>query len=140
MIGGGPVAERKVAGLILSGARIKVISPDFTEQLSVWGKQGKISLAQRPYQYGDLQGTTLAFTATNRSEINQAVSKEAEKEGIWLNVADQSSPGNFIVPASFSEKDIAVAVSSHGKNPALAAKVRNRIRDFLNQPLSSQDR
>ncbi|MFQ5589397.1 MAG: bifunctional precorrin-2 dehydrogenase/sirohydrochlorin ferrochelatase, partial [Nitrospiria bacterium] len=128
VIGGGAVAERKVGRLLASGADVTVVSLNFTPNLSLWGKERKIRLIQRACQSGDLYGAALAFAATNQPEVNRAVAEEAEAAGIWVNIADQSVPGDFLVPAGFSEKDVAVAVSTQGKNPALAVKVRDRIR------------
>ncbi len=131
VIGGGPVAERKVSRLIPTGAEIKVISIHFTSKLQLWENEKKINLVPRAYRAGDLRGAKLAFAATNQSEINQAVAKEAKKESILLNVADQSSKGDFWVPACLFEEEVAVAVSAYGKDPKLAVKIRDHIRAFL---------
>ncbi len=138
VIGGGLVAERKVRMLIKSGADVTVISPRFTARLTEWGKHHKITIIQRPYREGDLHQSVLAFTTTDRPEVNEAVALEARQKKIWINVADQSTPGNFIVPAVFSKPTFTIAVSSHGKNPALAVKIRDRLEACLNKESSKQ--
>ncbi len=133
VIGGGAVAERKIRTLIQSGADITNISPKFTSNLIQWNKAGKIKTMQRVYREGDLKKTTLAFTATDQREVNLAVAREATKEQVWLNVADQSTPGDFWVPAIFSADDATIAVSSQMKNPRHAVEIRDRIKAFLSK-------
>jgi len=137
VIGGGTVATRKVQNLLQCGATLTVISPKLSLGLTELEQQQRIKIIRRVYQRGDLSGAELAFAATDRPAINQAVAKEAKNKGIYINVADRSAPGDFIVPAIFSEKNIAVAVSTHGENPALAVATRDRLKTYLKQISSS---
>ncbi|GEM_PF-70741 len=131
VIGGGVVATRKIQTLLQSGAKLTVISPELTPKLIDLGKQHRINIRQRSYRHGDLRGFFLIFTATDHVTVNQAVADEAKKAGICINVADHSAPGDFIVPAMFSEKDFTVAVSTHAQNPALAAATRDRLQNIV---------
>jgi len=131
VIGGGTVATRKVLTLLQSGANLTVISPKLTPELIGLEKQEQIKIKQRPYQAGDLQDALLVFTATNKREVNQAVADEAKKAKLLINVADRSTPGDFIVPAIFSEQAFTVAVSTQGENPTRAVAIRNQIKTLL---------
>jgi len=133
VIGGGAVATRKILTLLQSEANLTVISPQLTPELLKLEQQGQIKIRQRSYQYGDLQDAFLAFTATNKAEVNQAVADEAKKAQILINVADRSSAGDFIVPAIFSEQTFTVAVSTQGKTPTLAVSIRDKIKTLLTQ-------
>lgn len=131
MIGGGAVAERKVNTLLKAGAEVTVISPSLTRRLAAWSVRGKIKEVRRPYRRGDLGRAVLAFTATDNREVNQAVAREAGKKKIFINVADQSSSEGFIVPALFTKKELTVAVSTGGKNPGMAKKIRDQLKSFF---------
>lgn len=131
VIGGGAVATRKIQTLVQSGAKITVISPKLKTALVDLEKQQRIKIVQRPYQHGDLQDALLVFTATDKTTVNQAVAEEAKKAKIFINIADSSTPGGFIVPAIFSEKDFTLAVSTHGKNPRLAVAIRDQLKKSL---------
>ncbi len=133
MVGGGPVAERKVTTLLKAGAEVTVISPSLTPQLTRWSMREKIKKIHRSYQNGDLGQAVLAFTATDSSEVNRAVAREAKKKKIFINVADQSTSEGFIVPALLTKRDIAIAVSTGGKSPAMAKKIRDHLEIFFHE-------
>ena len=131
VIGGGPVAERKVTTLLKAGAEVTVISPSLTPRLATWSVRKRIKGLRRPYRRGDLGRAVLAFTATDDSEVNQAVAREALKKNIFINVADQSTSEGFIVPALFTRRDLMIAVSTSGKSPLVAKKVRDHLKSAL---------
>lgn len=131
VIGGGRVASRKIRTLLQAGANITVISPKLNSALLDMEKRQQIKIRHRPYQQGDLQDAFLVFTATDKTGVNQAVAEEAKEAGICINVADRSTPGDFIVPAIFSEKELTVAVSTHGENPTVAVATRDRLKKYL---------
>ncbi len=131
VIGGGAVAERKTRKLIESGAVVTLISMSITENLKTWAAQNLISILLRPFRRGDLQKARLVFAATDSERVNRAVCEEAGREGAFVNVADQSTPGDFIVPAVFSGPDYRVAVASDGLSPSRSVGIRNKIQSFL---------
>ena len=126
VIGGGAVAEQKVRGLVAAGAHVTLVSPDVTPALTDLGRRGEIELRRRGYHDGDLAGAWLAIAAVNRT-VNAAVWAEAERLGVPLNAVDDLEHSSFIAPAIHREGDITVAVSTGGKSPALAVRLRQRI-------------
>jgi len=131
VIGGGRVAERKITTLLAVGACVTVISPAFTGKLLRWAASKKIIAIERCYRRGDLAKGNLVLTATNNSKVNQSVAEEARRRRIFVNIADQSMEGGFIVPASFRRRHFTVAVSTGGKNPSEAKEVRDRIKGWM---------
>jgi precorrin-2 dehydrogenase/sirohydrochlorin ferrochelatase len=131
VVGGGSVAERKVTTLLKAGADITLVSPALTRRLASWAARGRIKEIRRSYRRGDLGQAVLAFTATDSSAVNQAVAREAGKKKILINVADQSSLEGFIVPALFAKRDFMIAVSTGGKSPAMAKKMRDHLKAFF---------
>jgi precorrin-2 dehydrogenase/sirohydrochlorin ferrochelatase len=128
IIGGGGVAARKVRGLLEAGAtRVRVVSPTFCESMP-----HGVERVGREYQTGDLDGASLAFAATDRPEVNQAVVRDANHLGILVNRADagDEAPGDFSTPAVLRDGELVVTVSAGG-SPALAAVVRDGLRDRL---------
>jgi len=131
VVGGGPVGERKVKGLLDAGATVQLISPEATPQLKAWADEGRIVWAHRAYQSDDLSEADIAFAATNRREINAQIAADAKALGLLRNVADNPAEGNFHVPALYRQPEFVVAVSTTGQNPRRAQAVRNRIRASL---------
>jgi uroporphyrin-III C-methyltransferase/precorrin-2 dehydrogenase/sirohydrochlorin ferrochelatase len=128
VIGGGAVAEQKVRSLVAAGAHVTVVSlPPVTPALEALARRRSIELERRPYRRGDLQGARLAIAATDDRATNAAVWAEAEQLGVPLNAVDDLEHCSFIAPAVHREGDITVAVSTAGKSPALAVRLRQRI-------------
>ena len=127
VVGGGAVAEQKVQGLLEASAYVTVVSPETTDRLADLAAQGEIELRRRPYRVGDLAGAWLAIAATDDRSVNAAVWAEAEQRGVPFNAVDDLEHCSFIAPAIYKEGDITVAVSTAGRSPALAVRLRDRI-------------
>ncbi|OLC89074.1 MAG: precorrin-2 dehydrogenase, partial [Gemmatimonadetes bacterium 13_1_40CM_3_66_12] len=127
VVGGGAVAEQKVTGLLDAGARVTVVGPIVSPLLAKLAIAGSITLAPRPYRPGDLAGAFLAIAATDDRAVNRAVWAEAEARGVLLNAVDDPPHCSFIAPAIHRAGDVAIAVSTAGKSPALAVRLRERI-------------
>jgi uroporphyrin-III C-methyltransferase/precorrin-2 dehydrogenase/sirohydrochlorin ferrochelatase len=127
VVGGGAIAEQKVHGLIEAGARVTVVSPETTPGLSHLEARASVEIRRRRYRTGDLAGAWLAIAATDDRAANAAVWAEAEQQGVLLNAVDDVDHCSFIAPAVHREGDITVAVSTAGKSPALAVRLRDRI-------------
>jgi len=127
VVGGGEVALRKVKALLEHGANIEIVSPDFCPELNQLVKEGTIKAAQRDYKPEDLEDAFIAIAATNDNKINENVSVEARRVGILVNVVDDPNSSDFIVPSYFRRGDIIVAVSTSGRSPALARKIRSEL-------------
>lgn len=127
VIGGGAVAERKIANLLEAGAEVTVLSPNVTENIARWSKQNLLQLQARRYRDGDLAGFELAFVATDDAAVNDTVFQEGRNGGVWVNAADDPAHCDFILPSVLRRGDLTVAVSSGGNSPALARTVREEL-------------
>ena len=127
VIGGGAIAEQKVVGLLDAGAVVTVISPSVSRRLEDLGAAGSVTIERRPYREGDLAGAFLAIAATDDRAANRAVWVEAEARGVLLNAVDDLPYCSFIAPSIHRQGDVAIAVSTAGKSPALAVRLRERI-------------
>lgn len=134
VVGGGQVALRKVKTLLEYSARVEVISPDLCASLTKLAEAGEINTVNREYQYGDLKDSRIVIAATDDSDVNLKVVKEARDRGIFINVVDCAEQSDFILPSYLRRGDITIAVSTSGRSPALARKIRTRLeRDFGNE-------
>jgi siroheme synthase-like protein len=131
VIGGGTVAARKVEGLLECGARVTVVAPVLGPALTQWEHDGRIEARRRPYAAGDLEGAALAIAATDDRAVNAVVAQEARARGVWLNAADDPERCDFILPAVIRRGDLQVAISTGGRSPALARRVREDLERLL---------
>jgi siroheme synthase-like protein len=131
VVGGGPVAERKTAGLLAAGTRVVVVSPKLTGRLARWARKQRIQVRKRRYRRGDLRGATLVFAATNDREVQRSVAAEARRAGALVNLADDLEGSGFLVPATFQHGEVRVAISTSGASPALARLLKQRLQRAL---------
>jgi precorrin-2 dehydrogenase / sirohydrochlorin ferrochelatase len=131
VVGGGPVGERKVEGLLAVGAAVTVVSPEVTPTLAALAQAGRITLVERPYRTGDLTGAALVFTALGDSHATAAVAADARRLGVWLNAADDPAHCSFILPAVVRRGPLTVAVASGGATPALTRALREHLESAL---------
>ena len=134
VVGGGQVALRKVRTLLEHGASVEVISPDLCSELSQLAESGEIRVLNREYRTGDLKDALVAIAATSDSNINLEIVKEARRKAVLVNVVDDAECSDFITPSYMRRGDVTIAVSTAGRSPALARKIRIRLeKDFGNE-------
>jgi precorrin-2 dehydrogenase / sirohydrochlorin ferrochelatase len=127
VIGGGKIAEGKVDGLLAVQANVTVIAPALTAHLQELAKQMQIKYLARPYQPGDLTGAFMVICATDQTEINHQVWEEATANQQLINVVDDTPRCNFIAPSILRKGDLTIAISTSGKAPALAVRLKERF-------------
>jgi precorrin-2 dehydrogenase/sirohydrochlorin ferrochelatase len=127
VVGGGGVGTRKVITLLDCGARVTVVSPDPTPRLKKLAAAGSIQLKQRSYRSDDVNKMFLVIGATDDENLNRQVSKDAERVNILCNIADRPEVCNFILPAVVRRGDLAITISTSGKSPALAKRLRRNL-------------
>jgi len=119
--GGGNVAERKVAALLKTGAKLTVISPNITARLERERHKGLIKHVKRNYRKGDLKGAFLVIGATDSVEINKRIARDAP---YLVNIVDTPEICNFIVPSVIKRGHLTIAISTGGISPALSRSIR----------------
>lgn len=124
VVGGGAVAARKVSSLVDAGAEVVVIAPAVCAEIrAVAG----VTVEEREYRGGDLEGAWLAVAATGEPSVNRRVHADGEAARVWVNAVDDPASCSVILPAVWRQGPVAVAVSTSGHSPALAAWIRDRV-------------
>ncbi|HLZ39202.1 MAG TPA: uroporphyrinogen-III C-methyltransferase [Mycobacteriales bacterium] len=132
VVGGGPVAARRVRLLLEAGARVDVVAPQVCEDLAEDrpGLQASLGVSLREYADGDVAGAWLVVAATDDRAVNDRVAGDAERERVWCVRADDAGASAAWTPAVARSGEVAVAVTAGG-DPRLAARVRDAIRLLL---------
>ena len=133
MIGGGEVAYRKTADLLESGARVKVVSPEFHEKYALLETENRenLELIKRKYRPGDLQGAMLVFSATNDPGVNREVFEEADEQNILINAVDDPPNCSFYIPSMYRKGDLIMTLSTSGASPSMAARLRRNLQEHI---------
>ena len=129
VVGGGAIAEGKIESLLAAGARIRLIAPQIRPQIAEWVRFGKIDWLPKEFAAGDLEGATLVIAATSAPGVNKAVFEEAESRGILCNAVDDVANCHFYYGAIVQRGDLQIAISTNGKSPALAQRVRKELEE-----------
>jgi siroheme synthase-like protein len=127
VVGGGSVALRKVQAMLENGANIEVISPTFCPELNQMAKDGAIQIHQKSYNTKDLKNAFITIAATDDVKTNENIAADARRQRVLVNVVDDPNNSDFIVPSQFRCGDVIVAVSTSGRSPALARKIRSEL-------------
>jgi precorrin-2 dehydrogenase/sirohydrochlorin ferrochelatase len=127
VVGGGSVASRKVKTLLECGANVTVVSLKFTDALTDLEQNKGIILVKRPYKTSDLDEKFLVIGATNDEKLNRRINADAEKRNMLCNIADVPDICNFILPSIIRRGDLCIAISTSGKSPAFAKKLRKDL-------------
>jgi precorrin-2 dehydrogenase/sirohydrochlorin ferrochelatase len=123
------VGTRKVKMLLKCGASVTVISPVVSEQLKNLSDSGAINLHRRSYRSADLAGIFLVIGATDDENLNRQISEDANRFNLLCNIADRPQDCNFILPSIVNRGDLTISISTSGKSPALAKKLRKSLDD-----------
>lgn len=126
-VGAGKVGEPKIAGLLDTGALIRVVALEASSVVHEWARCGKVELELRPFSPEDLDGMFLTIVATNSRSLNERVYNEARKRGVLCNVVDVPDLCDFFYPAVVRRGDLQIAVSTGGQSPSLAQKIRQQL-------------
>jgi len=129
VLGGGPVACRKVAALRQAEGDVVLIAPEVVPELSQLAALEKIEWRRAFYEQGCLKGAFLVVCATNDETVNRQAAEEARREGVLVNAPAQPALSDFSVPASLRRGKLLLTVSTGNLSPALSRKLREHLEE-----------
>ena len=129
VIGGGDVAERKVTRLLEYEANVAVVGKTLTRKLEALKNKGEIDHIASDYRKEYVRNASLVIGATDSDNVNERIYRDARKIGILVNIVDDPDRCDFILPSLFQQGDLQIAISSGGKSPALAKRLREKMED-----------
>ena len=127
IIGGGNVCARKAETMMKYGARVTVVSPEFTGEIEQWANEGRLQLKRKAYDDSDLEGANIVIASTDIQSVNEQIAADCRARRIPVNVVDVTPLCEFIVPAIIETGSIQIAISTGGKSPALARTLKEDL-------------
>ena len=124
VVGGGAIAQGKIEGLLAAEARVRVVAPQVTPAIAQWLGQGRVEWQAKTFASADLDGAFLVIAATSAPGVNEAVFSEADVRGILCNAVDDIEHCHFYYGSVVQRGDLQIAISTNGKSPALAQRLR----------------
>jgi len=127
VVGGGEIASGKIDGLLRAGARVRVIAPEVHQAFAEPIRNREIEWVPRKFQAGDVADATLVIAATSAPGVNASVFRDAEARGILCNAVDDIENCHFYYGSVVQRGDLQIAISTNGKSPALAQRLRQEL-------------
>ena len=131
IVGGGAVGTRKAGALQRAGAAVTVVSPKLTPHLAGEAEAGRVRWVAEAFRAEHVGGAFLVVAATNDETVNTAVVREAARRGALVCDASSAQRSGVIFAACLEAEGVTVAVFTDGRDPALAARTRDRIAALL---------
>ena len=133
IVGGGNVGLEKLTFLLKSSpnAKVTVVSINFLPELTALAQKHKVQLVKMPYQKSFLDEKHLVIATTNDIAVNILVYKDCKRRNILVNVADNPPYCDFYMGGIVTKGNIKIAISTNGKSPTLA----KRLRQFFDEVL-----
>ena len=127
VVGAGPIGQSKIEDLLPTGAAMTVVAPHATEIAQAWARSGRLEWHERRFEAADLDAMFLVVVATSSPGLNESIYQEAQRRGVLCNVVDDPPHCDFYYPAVVRRGALQIAVSTDGKSPALAQRLRKKL-------------
>ena len=129
VVGGGRIACGKIPGLLEAGARVTVVAPKLSPKLVEWVRDREIEWLPKPFEGEDLLGMFLVIAATSLLDVNESVFREADRRRVLCNAVDDIDHCHFYYGAVVQRGNLQIAISTNGKSPALAQRLRKELEE-----------
>lgn len=130
VVGAGPVAAQKVAGLVAAGAHVTVVAPEAVEAIAA---DPNVRWHRRTYRRGEVASYRVAITATDDAEVNRQVALDGDAANVFVNSADDPRNCAFILPSVVTRGDLQISISTNGRSPAMARWARRRLESLFTE-------
>ena len=125
VIGGGKIAYRKVNNFLKFGYEVTVVSREFIEDFKKI--ENKIKIIKDEYSEKYIKDSFIVVAATNNKKVNESIGMFCRSNNKLVNVIDDQKLSNFIVPSCVKRGDLVISISTGGKSPSLASKIRKDL-------------
>lgn len=139
IIGGGNVALEKLTFLLKSSpnANVEMVAPFFRDDVKELAKQFNIRLIIMSYEVSFLCDKDMVIAATDNYEVNQQIYHDAKERNILVNVADTPEFCDFYLGGIVTKGHVKIAISTNGKSPTTAKRLRQFFEDVLPEDINS---
>lgn len=127
VLGSRAVADGKVQALASRGAAVTVVAEELTSEVESLASDGTVAWERRAYRPGDLEGAFFAVSGHEDQSVDEAVWREALERGVLVNTVDDAVRSVVVFPAIVRRGALQIAVSTEGRSPAVAVRVKQRL-------------
>lgn len=139
IVGGGNVGLEKLEAVLRSSpaATVTLVAAEIrrSEIREIARHHANLSLIERPFQNSDLDGKDVVILATDSRELHENIKVETRRRHLLTNVADTPDLCDFYLGSIVKKGDLKIGISTNGKSPTLA----KRMREYLTETLPEAD-
>jgi precorrin-2 dehydrogenase/sirohydrochlorin ferrochelatase len=136
VVGGNEMAEGKIRVLLVTGAKLRVIATAVTPAIAEWSQAQQLQWEPRAFATGDLRGAFLVVSVADPT-TNKTVFGEAEAGNIFCNAVDDIDHCSCYAPAVVRRGPLQIAITTTGRSPALAQRLRQEMEEEFSPEYSS---
>jgi siroheme synthase-like protein len=134
IVGGGKVGLEKLQAILLNAPKttIYLVGLKICSEIRALSKgHSNIHISERVFLPSDLEGTDLVIVAINDGLESERIRKIARQKGKWVNVADKPALCDFYMGSIVQKGNLKIAISTNGKSPTIAKRLREVLSEFL---------
>lgn len=133
IVGGGNVGLEKLTFLLKSSpnAKVQMVAPEFLADTLELAEKHQVEIVREPYDKKFLKGKHIVVACTDKVEINKEVYRDCRERSILVNVADNPPFCDFYMGGIVTKGNVKVAISTNGKSPTTAKRLRQFFEDVL---------
>jgi precorrin-2 dehydrogenase / sirohydrochlorin ferrochelatase len=144
VIGGGVEGVRKVKGLLGQNCKITVISERLNSYLEELAQQKKIEIVKMKIKNANVldnyQNIFLVLAATDNKELNRKIVEKGRSMMSFVYAADDPPVSDFSYASIINIEGIMqVAISTFGKSPIMARRLRIKAERILRRTIKQSD-
>jgi precorrin-2 dehydrogenase/sirohydrochlorin ferrochelatase len=134
IVGGGYVGMEKITAVLQNSpaAPVTLVAIEISAEIKAFcANYPNVVLVEKPFEPSDLEGKDLVISATNDRTLSQQVQTEAKKRKVLINAADKPDLCDFYLGSVVKKGDLKIAISTNGKSPTLAKRIREYLEESL---------
>ena len=134
VIGAGNVGLEKLTALLGNSpqAKVTVIAKEFVPGVHALAEEyGEVSITQKAFVDTDLDNADIVIAATNDNKLNEYIRSSAHERKLLVNIADKPELCDFYLGSIVQKGDLKVAISTNGKSPTVAKRLREVLDEAI---------
>ncbi len=133
IVGGGNVGLEKLGFLLKSSpnAKVQMVALEYLEETLQLAEGHDVEITKDVYRKEYLTGKHMVIACTDKEEVNIEVYRDCRERSILVNVADNPPFCDFYMGGIVTKGNVKVAISTNGKSPTTAKRLRQFFEDVL---------
>jgi siroheme synthase-like protein len=134
LIGAGNVGLEKLNAVLSNSpkAQVTIVAEEVSDDVyELAGRFPQVTIKKKPFSEEDLKDANLVIVATNNPALNEYIRETAHQHNLLLNVADKPGLCDFYLGSIVQKGDLKVAISTNGKSPTVAKRIKEVLNDNL---------